>query len=67
MKIEKSKRSGSGTEDIYKSHLWYFNLLTFLIQHETPTDSIDNKGSPTSPLESEDAEVALVTVNNEVR
>lgn len=34
-------------DDIYKSHLWYFNLLTFLIEHELPTESCDNIGCPT--------------------
>ncbi|KAK4885404.1 hypothetical protein RN001_001675 [Aquatica leii] len=40
--VEKSQRSGSGVDDLYTSHLWYFNLLMFLTDHELPTTSIDN-------------------------
>jgi hypothetical protein len=35
-------KSGTGTEEVYKPQLWYFGLLSFLIDHEIPTESVDN-------------------------
>ncbi|KAK4881930.1 hypothetical protein RN001_005249 [Aquatica leii] len=52
-KVEKSQRSGSGVDDLYTSHLWYFNLLMFLTDHELPTTSIDNIEDLTQELELE--------------
>ncbi|KAK4876023.1 hypothetical protein RN001_012445 [Aquatica leii] len=53
-KVEKSQRSGSGVDDLYTSHLWYFNLLMFLTDHELPTTSIDNIEDLTQELDLED-------------
>ena len=42
-KYNASLRSGSGTEDIQKPNLWYFDMLFFLADQETPRkDGRDN-------------------------
>lgn len=41
-KVNSSKKSGSGSDDIYKPHLWYFEHLLFLIDQETPRESVSN-------------------------
>lgn len=41
-KVESSKKSGSGTEDVYIPKLWYFNLLIFTTNQETPRKSISS-------------------------
>ncbi|KAJ8953479.1 hypothetical protein NQ318_023600, partial [Aromia moschata] len=38
-KVNKSIRSGSGEDEIYKPSLWYFDLLHFLNDQETPRQS----------------------------
>lgn len=37
-----SKRSGTGTDQVYKPTLWYFDLLLFLKDQEIPRSSIGN-------------------------
>ncbi|KAJ8882659.1 hypothetical protein PR048_014471 [Dryococelus australis] len=37
-KIESSKRSGSGSDDVYKPNLWVFHALTFLHTYEQPVN-----------------------------
>lgn len=39
-KVRKSKRTGSGTDDLYVSNLWYFKILRFLYDDETPRSGI---------------------------
>ncbi|KAG5875847.1 hypothetical protein JTB14_012967 [Gonioctena quinquepunctata] len=41
-KIEDSNRSGAGTEKIYTPTLWYYHLLIFTKDQDTPVESIDN-------------------------
>lgn len=41
-KMEDSKRSGAGADEIYAPTLWYFDLLLFTIDQELPTPSISN-------------------------
>lgn len=43
-KMEDSKRSGTGSDEIYTQTLWYFDLLLFTIDQELPTPSISNIG-----------------------
>lgn len=38
-KVNKSLRSEAGEEDICKPTLWYYNLLNFLNDQETPRQS----------------------------
>lgn len=38
-KVNDSKRSGMGSDDIYVPSLWYFNDLMFLVDKETPASS----------------------------
>lgn len=38
-KVNDSRKSGAGLEDIYQSHLWYFNEMHFLRDQETPAKS----------------------------
>lgn len=41
-KVESSMRSGVSTEDIYHPSLWYYDLLLFLRDQETPRASSSN-------------------------
>lgn len=41
-KVEESCRSGSGTDEIYEPTLWYYPLLNFLGDQETPRNSSSN-------------------------
>lgn len=41
-KIEDSKRSGSGADEIYATHLWYYDLLLFTKDQEMPRESVSN-------------------------
>jgi len=41
-KIEGSKRSGAGTENVYIPKLWYFEKLQFLLDQETPRSGVSN-------------------------
>jgi len=38
-KVNDSYKSGVGLEDIYQSHLWYFNEIHFFRDQETPAKS----------------------------
>lgn len=38
-KVQASKTSGAGTENVYTPKLWYFELLEFTIVHELPKAS----------------------------
>lgn len=41
-KVEASKKSGTGTDDVYEPSLWYYHLLSFLNESETPRPSVSN-------------------------
>lgn len=41
-KVQKSKISGCGTEDVYKPRLWYFHLMDFLTDQEAPSSSVSD-------------------------
>jgi len=41
-KIEESKRSGAGTDELYVTHLWYYDLLLFCKDQEVPRKSVSN-------------------------
>lgn len=53
-KVNDSKRSGAGSDDIYVPSLWYFNNLMFLVDQETPDTSestfnaVDNENNQDS-------------------
>ncbi|KAL3290038.1 hypothetical protein HHI36_023410 [Cryptolaemus montrouzieri] len=42
MKVLNSKRSGTGTEDVYEPTLWYYELLQFIADQETPRPTKSN-------------------------
>jgi len=44
-KVLNSKRSGNGADQIYEPTLWYYDLLKFTIDQETPSHSICNIGN----------------------
>lgn len=46
-KIEDSKRSGAGIDDIYTPSLWYFYLFDFLGDQDTPRNSSSNLDNDT--------------------
>ncbi|XP_066939790.1 uncharacterized protein [Macrobrachium rosenbergii] len=39
-KVQSSKKSGAGSEDIYEPTLWYYTEMEFLQDQETPSESI---------------------------
>jgi len=39
-KVNDSKRSGASGDDVYAPSLWYFNELMFLVDQETPDQSV---------------------------
>ena len=39
-KVENSKKSGAGSEDLYEPTLWYYSEMEFLKDQETPSESI---------------------------
>lgn len=41
-KVNASQKSGAGADEIYHPHLWYFNELLFLQDHETPRNTFSN-------------------------
>ncbi|CAL1672229.1 unnamed protein product [Lasius platythorax] len=41
-KVRNSVKSGAGEDEIYQPKLWYFDLLHFLDDQETPRESITN-------------------------
>lgn len=41
-KVLASKRSGSGHDQIYEPTLWYYELLQFTVDQETPSNSLCN-------------------------
>lgn len=41
-KVLDSERSGVGADEIYIPHLWYFELLSFLQDQETPRNTVSN-------------------------
>ncbi|CAH2016403.1 unnamed protein product [Acanthoscelides obtectus] len=60
-KVLDSERSGVGTDDVYVPHLWYFELLSFLRDQESPRTSVSNmeddnetQNSETHGVQSED-------------
>ncbi|KAJ3635599.1 hypothetical protein MTP99_008495 [Tenebrio molitor] len=44
-KVKASQESGAGTEEVYEPKLWYFKLLRFLDDQDTPQSSRSNIGS----------------------
>ncbi|XP_026819049.1 uncharacterized protein LOC113558324 [Rhopalosiphum maidis] len=41
-KVKESTRSGSGADDVYQPKLWYFNMLSFFDDQDTPRNSHSN-------------------------
>lgn len=41
-KVLSSEKSGAGADDVYVPHLWYFDLLSFFRDQETPRTSVSN-------------------------
>ncbi|KAL4715299.1 hypothetical protein ACJJTC_010869 [Scirpophaga incertulas] len=41
-KVTDSQRSGRGTDDVYKSSLWYYDYMLFTRDQEVPSNSISN-------------------------
>lgn len=41
-KVLDSERSGTGTDDVHVPHLWYYELLSFLKDQETPRNTKSN-------------------------
>lgn len=70
-KIEESKRSGAGTDEIYITHLWYYDLLLFCKDQEIPRASVCNIDSQETeqPRESDqenddEGEVSKIQLSN---
>ncbi|XP_074030039.1 uncharacterized protein [Leptinotarsa decemlineata] len=41
-RVKATMKSGAGADDIYQPHLWYYNLLLFLTDQETPRETKSN-------------------------
>lgn len=41
-KVKESLKSGTGSDDTYKPHLWYYDNLLFLTDHETTRPGVGN-------------------------
>jgi len=55
-KIKESTRTGSGADDVYQPKLWYYNMLSFLDDQDTPRNSRSNIESD---VENSASEVSL--------
>ncbi|KAJ8971541.1 hypothetical protein NQ317_014973 [Molorchus minor] len=70
-----SKRSGTGTDDVYVPHLWYYDLLLFGRDQEIPRQSVSNIEDPreenyetqTSEIENEDVPFEEIAYDIEER
>ncbi|VVD05954.1 unnamed protein product [Leptidea sinapis] len=51
-KIADSKKSGAGTQEVYKPKLWYYSMLLFLDDHEEPRRSRSNMDDESTDNES---------------
>jgi len=49
-KVKQSMHSGAGSDDVYSPTLWYFPLLSFLSDQETPRSSASNLDEPTDKV-----------------
>ncbi|KAF5270362.1 hypothetical protein FQR65_LT05550 [Abscondita terminalis] len=56
-KVEDSKRSGAGADEIHTPTLWYFDQLVFTIDQELPTPSVCNILEEDSDSLTEEAQV----------
>nr|CAD7433888.1 unnamed protein product [Timema monikensis] len=67
-KFVKSRKSGASSDDHYVPSLWYFDLLSFTWEHETPSESVDTTmDSPSSQtddnLDADNPDTCLAQVN----
>ena len=54
-KVLASRRSGNGADDVYVPTLWYYNLLLFTKDQDTPSASISNMEEESSLLNEAEA------------
>lgn len=57
-KVNASKKSGAGADEMYTPHLWYFIYFLFLDDHETPRQSQCNIGVDQEHSEGDSQEVS---------
>jgi hypothetical protein len=62
MKVKKSERSGSGSEEVYVPSLWYFQLLSFLGDQETPWQTISNLDEDSEKQVSDNSNLSKVKI-----
>lgn len=60
-KVNKSKKSGTGSEDVYTPTLWYFKLLLFTSDQEEALQPISNDNDDDMDAEVSDNEVRFVS------
>lgn len=65
-KVNNSKKSGAGTEDVFVPKLWCFQQLTFLTDSETPRPSTSNMDTLHNPEDGADPADARDTSDTEV-
>ncbi|XP_028140600.1 uncharacterized protein LOC114334695 [Diabrotica virgifera virgifera] len=64
-KVQKSKRSGASTEDIYTPGLWYYELLLFTANQEESSEtvsSINSSDDEVEDKENENVSTEMITV-----
>lgn len=61
-KIEGSKRSGSGSDQVYTPNLWYYNELLFLMEKEPQNQSLVIMSAQESAAVDEEGEASSLTL-----
>ncbi|KAL4104010.1 hypothetical protein QTP88_019323 [Uroleucon formosanum] len=59
-KVNDSKRSGAGSDDVYVPSLWYFNELMFLVDQETP-DTSESTFAVDNAVDNENSQESMVS------
>ncbi|XP_050314918.1 uncharacterized protein LOC126749264 [Anthonomus grandis grandis] len=65
-KVNKSKKSGSGSEQVYVPKLWYFKLLMFTSDQETSLKPISNDSDYKHDTEEEISDNEAEHINEEI-
>jgi len=60
-RVRDSKRSGLSADDAYKPTLWYFDLLLFTADQDTPRKSKRNMEEETEDVDRDSQETTALT------
>ncbi|CAH0549566.1 unnamed protein product [Brassicogethes aeneus] len=65
-RVEESKRSGAGYDDIYVPKLWYYDLLLFTCDDVLPRASLESRKRPFPNISTLDTDVESENEVNEI-